>query len=232
MITARPLLAAVAVAVLSGPALSPCSAQDTSGLNTKVEKLRQEYARGAVGLATEYEKAGDPAAAIALLEDVNKIVPDAPGLKEKLAELQEDVLSAGETTLTIDAPTEWVTVAQVREGAKFRLTASGGYRISMTGAATVEGLPPGDAKAGLVPEHPLGALIGAYVDPAALRPRGGQRDDKQKLPEVFPVAGKDVERTAAASGVLMVRLNLPPGAKVNGKLRVMMSGQISPASTR
>ena len=141
-------------------------------------------------------------------------MPDAPGLREKLAELQEDVLSAGETTLTIDAPTEWVAVAQVREGAKFRLAASGGYRISMSGAATVEGLPPGDAKAGLMKEHPLGALIGAYVDPAALRPRAGKRDDKQpKLPEVFPVVDKDVERTADSSGVLMVRLNLPPGRR-------------------
>ncbi len=216
----------VAVLCVAGPS---AFAQNTASLNTKAEKLQNEYARGAVDLAVEYEKAGDPASAIALLDGVSKIMPNAPGLKEKLKSLQDDVLSAGETALTIDAPTDWVPVAQVREGAAFRLAAAGSYRISMSGSATVDGLPPGDAAAGLMAEQPLGALIGAYLDPSAVRARPGRERNKKDMPKVFPVGtGGEIERTADQTGLLMVRLNLPPGAKVTGKLKVMLSGQIVP----
>ncbi|MFH5806900.1 hypothetical protein [Alienimonas sp. DA493] len=230
-------LTALAAALLLVPSLPPAFAQNTTALNTKAEKLQTEYVRGAVELATEYEKAGDPSGAIALLETVQKVVPDNAALEAKLKELQNDVLSAGETVLTIDASSEWQPVAQVREGAAFRLAAAGSYRISMTGSSTVDGLPPGDAAAGLVSEAPLGALIGAYVDPSAAagrNARGGNRDrGKQDEPKVFTVGtGGEIERTAERTGLLMVRLNLPVGARPSGKLRVMMSGQITPANGR
>ncbi|NNJ27503.1 hypothetical protein [Alienimonas chondri] len=228
-----PRIAVLAAALVFVPSLPSAFAQGTAALNVQAEKLQAEYVRGAVDLATEYEKAGDPAAAIALLEGVRKVLPDAPGLKEKMDALQDDVLSAGETALSIEAPTDWVPVAQVRKGAAFRLAATGSYRIEMRGAATVDGLPHGDAAAGLMPDHPLGALIGAYVDPTAAQGRGARDRGKKELPKVFPVGSKgEVERTADESGLLMVRLNLPPGAKVTGKLKLMMSGQITPADRR
>ncbi|MEM9702571.1 MAG: hypothetical protein AAF907_09020, partial [Planctomycetota bacterium] len=108
-------------------AATPAVAQDTTSLKTKVENLQTEYVRGAIELAVEYEKAGDPASAIELLENVAKVLPDAPGLQQKLDQLQDDVLSADQTSLTIDAPMEWTAVAEVREGAAFRLAASGSY---------------------------------------------------------------------------------------------------------
>ncbi|QDT14053.1 hypothetical protein [Alienimonas californiensis] len=231
-------LTALAVALLLVPSLPPAFAQNTAALNTKAEKLQTEYVRGAVDLATEYEKAGDPGAAMALLETVKKVVPDNAALEAKLKELQNDVLSAGETVLTIDASTEWQPVAQVREGAAFRLAAAGSYRISMTGSSTVDGLPPGDVAAGLISDAPLGALIGAYVDPnaAAAAARGGRtgnRGNEKDKPKVFTLgAGGEIERTADETGLLMVRLNLPVGARPTGKLKVMMSGQITPASGR
>lgn len=225
-------LSVLVAALTLAPSLPSAFAQNTAALNTKAEKLQTEFVRGAVDLAGEYERAGDPAGAIALLERVQKVLPDAPGLKEKLDSLQNDVLSAGETTLTIDASGDWTPVAQVREGGAFRLAAAGAYRITMTGAATVEGVPPGSAAAGFTTEAPLGALIGAYVDPAATRDRGN-RGRKKDEPKVFPVgAGGDVDRTADQTGLLVVRLNLPEGARASGKLKLMLSGQVEPIDRR
>ena len=230
MPAARPLT--LAAALLFVPAAPSALAQNVTVLNTKAEKLQAEYVRGAVDLAEEYEEAGDPASAIALLEGVRKVVPDAPGLETKLNALQDDVLSAGETVLTLDAPMDWTPIAQVRKGGQFRLAAAGGYRISMSGAATVDGLPPGDAAAGLTPDAPLGALIGAYVDPSAARSRNA-RDNKKNMPKVFAVgSGGDSQRTAEENGVLVVRLNLPVGTKATGKVKVMLSGQIVPIDRR
>ena len=230
---ARPLPSApvlFAVALLAaGLSVPPAAAQNTGALATKAERLQAEYVRGAIDLAGEFERAGDPNAAISLLQGVRKVVPDAPGLEAKLSDLEERVLSAGETTLNVDAPTDWTPVAQVRKGGVFRLAASGTYRLNMAGTAGVEGLPPGDAAAGLVKDAPLGALIGAYVDPAAAA-RGGRKKD---LPKVFEVgAGGGQQRTADETGVLMVRLNLPVGARASGKLQIVLSGQVAALDRR
>ena len=219
----------LSAALLAAPPFAaPAAAQNTGALAGKAERLQQDYVRGAVDLAGEFERAGDPGAAISLLRGVQKILPDAPGLQAKLDELEEDVLSAGETTLTIDAPLEWTPVAQVREGGVFRLGAAGTYRLSMSGTASVEGLPPGDATAGFVPDAPLGALIGAIVDPATVGKKGRRG---QRLPEVFAVGGAG-ETTSKADGMLVVRLNVPTGSKAVGKLRVTLSGQVAPAGRR
>jgi len=232
MSAARPLAFALALSfglLCFGP---PAFAQNTATLNTKAEKLQAEFVRGAVDLASEYEKAGDPAAAIALLERVGKVLPENRELQQKLDDLQNDVLSADETTLTIDASNDWTPIAQVRKGAAYRLAAAGSYRISMSGNVTIDGVPPGDNVSGLTDEAPLGALIGAYVDPQATRGRPS-RDRKKNQPKIFRIKSDGAsDRTADETGLLVVRLNLPEGARASGKIRVLLSGQIEPLDRR
>ena len=228
---AAPLAAALLLCVTV-----PAAAQDAAILAGRAEKLQREYVRGAVDLAGEYEKAGDPAGAIALLESVRTVVPDAAGLDARLRELREDVLSGGETELVLNAPTDWTPVARVGAGRPFRVAAAGELRLTMTGTISPAGLPPGGPRAGLMPEFPVGALLGTYLDPqraARDRARRGRPPRDEPEQETFLIgAGGPEERASGVDGVLLVRLNVPAGAKVVGRLKLTLSGEVLPAQER
>ena len=235
--SARPLpLVAVLFASALPAAVSPAIGQDRGALAGRAETLQREYVRGAVDLAGEFERAGDPAGAIALLERVRAVAPDAPGLDDKLDELREGVLSRGETLLVLNAPTDWTPVARVGAGRPFRLAAEGSLRLSMAGELTPAGLPPGSPRGGLMAEFPLGALVGTYLDPKrAARDRNPRRrrDRNEEEQEVFLIgAGGPEERSADVDGVLLVRLNVPAGTKVVGKVKLTLSGDVLPAQGR
>ena len=225
----RPFLTSAALLL----AAAPCLAQDPAVLAGRVEALQRDYVRQALELAGEYEKAGDPAGAIRLLERAKAAAPDAAGLDRQIASLREDVLSRGETTLQLDAPVAWTAVARVGAGRPYRLAAEGALRVRADAAITPAGLPPGDGRAGLLPEHPLGALLGTYLDPkklkaGAARPRRGNRGGDEQ--EVFLIgAGGPDERRSEVDGVLFVRLNVPPNARVTGRVKLTLSGEIIPA---
>jgi hypothetical protein len=70
---------------------------------------------------------------------------------------------------------------------------------------------------------PAGALMGMIVPP----PRQGQRQPPEPGPP-FAIGGQ-VDFKPQTNGVLLLRVNTPPGAKCIGKLRVEISGNISPA---
>ena len=237
----RPAAWRAAVCGVFALAAGPAWGQGTAGLANRAEKLQQQYVRGALELAGEFEAAGDPDGAIALLQSVRRAAPDAPGVDERLRALEEGILSAGETTLTLDAPLDWTPVARVREGGSFRAAVDGSYRLTLSGTVPPSGLPPGEAAAGFVPDLPLGALIGAYVEPRAARanPRGRRGDDRRggDDPEAFALAGGDAgpaggQFTADTTGLLLVRLNLPPGCRAVGKLKLTLSGQVAAAPAR
>ena len=71
---------------------------------------------------------------------------------------------------------------------------------------------------------PAGALMGIIV-PA---PKQGQRQPPE--PSAPFAIGNELEYTSDVSGTLLLRVNSPPGATCIGKLRVMISGNISPAN--
>ena len=237
--TARPLARPAVLLLFLVVAAPPACAQRGEALKAKEDALQEEFVRGAAELAAEYEKAGDVDGAIRLLERVRRVVPDTPGLGEKIRGLEEDILAAGRTTLTLSAPTAWVPVARVKEGRPYRVACAGSYRMTISGEAGPDGIAFGDAKAGLVEEVPLGALMGAYATAADLRPdppaRRGTRPPQRQRDEVeaFAIgAGGPAERTADKTGVLLVRLNLPPGAKATGRLKVLLSGDLEPMAAR
>ena len=226
--------ALAAVLLFTSPA---AFGQDPAVIAGRVEALQREYVRGALELAGEYEKAGDPAAAIALLERARAAAPDARDLDRQISALREDVLSAGETTLQLDAPVGWTPVARVAAGRPFRLAAEGELRLRIEGTLTPAGLPPGDGRAGLLVEHPLGALLGTYLDPKRVagqnRPNARRRVRDGEEQEVFAVgAGGPDERSAGVDGILYVRLNVPAGARVTGRVELTLSGEIAPIPAR
>ena len=236
----RLAIAPVALAAVLLSAGSPAAGQDAGVLAGRAEKLRQGYVREAVDLAAEYERAGDPAGAIRLLEQARALAPDSGDLDRRIDALRETALSAGETTLQLDAPTAWTPVARVGAGRRFRVRAEGELRVRVEAALTPAGLPPGSGRAGLVTEHPFGALLGTYLDPkkaaedarrAARRPRSQNRSGEEQ--EVFLIgAGGADERSSEADGILYVRLNVPAGARVTGRVKLTLSGDVAPVGSR
>ena len=227
----RPALLATLAASLF--AVGPVAAQSrrppsARELDAKAQQLRDTFVREAVTLADGFAEAKQPEKAMALLEAVLRVAPDAPGVEQKVEALNESVLSSGETTFDLPAGGAWVPAGRVFEGQPYRIAAAGDYRLQLNGDVGPAGLPPGDPTAGYLPDRPLGALLGSHVAAADLRgPRRPARGGRDRGPEVFVLGERDgSEQTPEEDGMLFLRLNVPEGAKLNGKLRVTVSGRI------
>ena len=226
----RPALPAAFVAALL--AAGPLAAQSRRPpspreLDAQAQQLRDTFVRDAVALADGFAEAKQPEKAMALLDAVLRVAPDAPGVEQKVEALNESVLASGETTFDLPAGGGWVPAGRVFKGQPYRIAAAGEYRLQLNGDVGPAGLPPGDKTAGYLPDQPLGALLGSHVAAADLRGQRRPARGRDQGPDVFVLGDREgSERTPDDDGMLFLRLNVPEGAKLNGKLRVTVSGRI------
>lgn len=230
----RPLL----LAALSGSALiftpAPAAAQarrpkpdspaSIRQLDDKASELEQQYVTGLLDLAKGYEDAGQTEKAKAVLRDLLKVKPDADAVKSKLAELDELVFEEHSQTIEIDVTRGWTTTGLfVRKDQPIRFTASGTYRLILNEEVGPGGLSTSDVMRDMAAGVPSGAVMGIIAPP----PRPGQRQPPQ-LGAPFSV-GASRDYTPNEDGALLLRVNLPPGTKSIGKVRVVVSGNIRTA---
>lgn len=232
------LLAVLAVTVASGTAVlvaqstrpksrrpaGPSPAQIRQ-LELKEQKAREEFLRQQVELAKEYETAGLLEKARSLLQTVQKLEPKVPGLKEKLSDLEEAILSENPNELEVDVSRGWGDpIARVEKGKRFRIQAEGRYRFSIDTEIDARGFPESDPIREMAKGVPTGALM-ALIIPINDKGKPGK-------PGTPVTVGESKEINPAESGLLFLSVNAPKGHKCSGKLAVKLSGYVTAASDK
>lgn len=195
------------------------SAAEIKSLDIKAEKAQQDFLKSMVGLATDFEKAGDVERSKEMLRSILKLKPDAESVKSKLKQYEEEVFDRKSTTVDLDVSRGWINArVLVSKGKPVRIEANGAYRLLIDATLSAKGYQQKDKTKDLVSGIPTGALIG-MIAPAT-------RKRNQPDPQPFLI-GDAKEIQPIASGILFLKVNTPPQAKCTGKLRIKLSGNIS-----
>ncbi|MFP6765096.1 MAG: hypothetical protein VB858_15820 [Planctomycetaceae bacterium] len=200
----------------SKPTASPAELQK---LKIRVRQTQQDFIEETAQLAVDFEQAGLLEESRKLLQALQRLDGEIPGVKEKLKALGETIMTENPRELSLDVSQGWNTpVARVIKGKPVRIQAIGKYRFQVS--ATVlgpEGFPGNDFR-GLAKNVRVGALT-ALIVPIDAKGKAGKPDDPVEIG-----AGREI--TPQASGLLFLAVNAPPGHRSTGKLDVLLSGYV------
>ena len=188
-------------------------------LDAKLEDLRESFLRDTTTLIKGYEDAGQPERAKVLLEALGRLDPKNELIRQKLADLQKTILDTREFELELDPAKPWQPVGSVVKDEMLRIRATGEYTSSLELAAGPDGLPTANPAEDVVGHVPLGSLMAVIAS--------GVAEKDGKPPRPFAV-GKEYEKPAERTGLLFLKVNLPPKCECKGKLTVRVSGATRP----
>jgi hypothetical protein len=189
-------------------------AANTKGLDAKADQLQTSFTKEAEDLAGQYYDAGHLDKAKSLLEAVLVINPEAPNVQQKLDKVKEGILNSNDIELDVNPSQTWKpSGAMVTDKRPFRIKAEGTYRFEASvSGITAAGFPDKDPAEDMVAGIPCGALMGIIA-----------AEGKQTRPFLI---GELLEYTPKEDGMLLLRINTPPGNKSSGKIRVSISGNV------
>jgi hypothetical protein len=188
-------------------------------LDAKLEDLRESFLRDTTTLIKGYEDAGQPERAKVLLEALGRLDPKNEAIQQKLADLRKTILDAREFEFELDPAKPWQPVGSVVKDEMLRIRATGDYTCSLEFTAGPDGLPTANPAEDVVGHVPFGAMMAVIASGVA------EKDGKPPRPFVV---GKDYEKPAERSGLLFLKVNLPPKSECTGKLTVQVSGATRP----
>ncbi len=191
----------------------------TKPIDVKVQRFQESFVRQAADLAKQYEEAGNLVKTRQMLELILKLSPEVKGVREKIKQLDEEMLSANELEVDVDVSRGWgKPVAAVFKGQAFRILSAGDYRFIASLQVGPSGFSVADTARDMADGIRCGALIGVVV-PA---PEAGK---KTKPGKPFLV-GNGGTITPRDTGLLFLKVNAPGGHKSNGRLKVRMTGNV------
>ncbi len=229
------LVAAVAVWLIGGAlveaqtskaktkpkAISPT---EMKKLDIRMEDVQKSFVKETATLIRDFEEAGQPERAKVLLEVLLKLDPKNDQLQKKIDDLNEKILNQTEFEYELDVSKSWVQVGIVTGGKLARITAEGDYKFDASGKLTADGVPSQDPANDMIAGIPLGSLVGVVM-PANPQPRNPNNAGNQNRPPPFAVKAEH-EWTPKQDGVLLLKVNFPPGTKCTGKLKLKVSGML------
>lgn len=196
-------------------------ASSTRAIDLEAEKLEADFLKGFLRIAQSYEEAGNSEKAQAVLRVLLKMRPNAEGVKKKLSQLEEAVFKENKRSLEFDVSSTWVnTSIFLEKDKKVRFEISGSYKAifnDMVGPDGYKGKPSN----AVARNAPFGSVMGMIIPPDE-----GTGSKKDKEPQAF-VIGTKKELAPPSSGVLFLRLHVPPATKCIGRLKVEVSGNFS-----
>lgn len=196
----------------------PASAAEVKKLDARLEEVQGSFLRDTASIIKGYEDTGQLDRAKTLLEVLLKLDPKNEQIKKKMDQLNEQMLDLSEFDMELDPAKPWQQVGLVTKDRLIRLEVEGDYKFVASLPVGPEGFSTKDAASDLVGGVPLGAVV-AVILPAG----GGDQGNNGKAPNPFGVGAK-YEQNAKADGALLLKVNVPPGAKCTGKLKVKVSG--------
>lgn len=197
----------------------PLSPAESRKIDVRLEKLQETFSNESTAIIDEYEGAGQYERAKFLLEVLLKLDPKNEALKKRISELDERILKRVEVDQKLNAGGDWTLVGTVQKDVPARVEASGEYKITLS-ASNIgpDGFPTEDIMRDLVGKVPTGALMGMIVTEA--------NEKEKKAPEPFPVKSK-YDFTPKHDGALYLKVNVPPGSKCTGDLKLKLNGIIA-----
>jgi len=189
---------------------------NTKNLDIKADQLQSSFSRDAEELAGQYAEAGHLDKAKSLLESALVVNPQSPNIQKKLEQVKEGLMNSNDSDIEVNAAHGWESSGvSVFEGRALRIKAEGTYKFdSGSGNLTAAGFVEKDPGQDLIVGIPCGALMGVIV--------GETKSGKPFL------IGEGLEFTPKDTGLLMLRVNAPPGNKNSGKIKVSISGFVQP----
>lgn len=186
-------------------------------LNAQADKLRDMFIRQSADIARKYSDAGDYEKSREMLESILSIKKDVPGVKAMIKQLNEKLMTSNSDDFEIDATRNWSTPAgYVAKGKMVRIQATGSYDFITDTKVGVDGFSDKTPMKELTSGIPTGALMGVLISKVKGKPKVGKP---------FKI-GEKLEYTPKEDGLLMVGLNLPPGHRSKGKIKIRISGYI------
>lgn len=197
----------------------PLSPVEARKIDVRLEKLQETFASESTAIVDEYESAGQYERAKFLLEVLLKLDPKNESLKKRISELDERILKRVEVDQKLNTGGDWTLVGTVQKDVPARVEASGEYKITLS-ASNIgpDGFPTEDVARDLVGKVPTGALMGMIVTEA--------NEKEKKVPEPFAVKSK-YDFTPKQDGALYLKVNVPPGSKCVGDLKLKLNGIVS-----
>jgi hypothetical protein len=208
--------------------LQPVSAQSSrdrrdqsSGkqLEIRIEKAEDALVQELSDVASELYKQGEREKSLDVLKRLQQIKSDLPGLKSKMDQIREELMSDNEMEVDFDVSHGWGTpLALVGKGKPFRMVVTGEYKMTLSTTVPLSGLPTRDPAQDHLAEAAFGALVGIIVT-----------DSVPGKP--FPVS-ENLQMTPKKDGQLFIRVNVPAIARCNGRLDVKLSGYVQPVGRK
>ncbi len=191
----------------------------TKSVDVKVKKFQESFVRQAAGLARAYEESGNLVKTRQMLELILKFNPEVRGVRDKIKQINEQMLSANELETEVDVSKGWAQpIAAVFKGKPFRIQAAGDFRFVASLPIGPAGFPVADTARDMAGGIRCGALIGVIVPPP--------KDGKRPQPGKPFLVGAGGTITPKENGLLFLKVNAPAGHKCNGRVQVRMSGNV------
>ncbi|GIT28858.1 MAG: hypothetical protein Ct9H300mP1_09040 [Planctomycetaceae bacterium] len=136
-----------------------------------------EFRSRCADLAKQYEDAGNLVKTRKMLELILKLSPEVKGVRAKIKQIDEEMLSANGLTAEVNTARGWgPPVAAVFKGQAFRIRAVGDYRFVTNLSIGPSGFAVADASRDMAADIRCGALIGVVVPP----PEAGKQPEPGK----------------------------------------------------
>lgn len=197
------------------------SSNEVKQIDMRLQKLQDNFESESKAIIDGYERSGQFDRAKFLLEVLLKLDPNNEDFKKKVTELEDQLLKTTEFDFKLDAGSDWTPVGTVQKDKLIRVEASGDYKLILSPATlSADGFPSENIMQDLVSRVPTGALMGMIVT---------EENQKEKQPpEPFAIKAK-LEFTPKKEGVLFLKVNVPPGSKCVGDLKLKLSGMTRPS---
>lgn len=201
----------------------PLNPAEVKKLDIRMEDVVKSFQKDTATLIRDCKEAGQPERAKLLLEVMLKLDPKNEKIQWEIDALNDQILEQSEYEFELDVSKSWVQVGLVTAGKLARITAEGDYKFDATGKLTADGVPTADPANDMVAGIPLGTLMGVVM-PTNSQPNRNNNPNANRPP---PFAVKsEHEWTPKQDGVVLMKLNFPPGTKCTGKLKLKVSGMI------
>ncbi|MCP4172774.1 MAG: hypothetical protein GY758_18590 [Fuerstiella sp.] len=187
-------------------------------LEVRLEKAEEALVNEYKDVAIEFYKQGDKEKSMKMLHRLRQLSPQTNGLKERIGAISEELMQENAADLEVDTRKTWELVGEVSEGKPFRIQAAGEYKMTFITTVTVDGMQEQKDSTEFLHDAPLGCLLGIIVS-----------DGKPGKP--FPVKS-ELEYTPKKNGQFFLKVNVPPGTRCIGKLKIHASGYLLTPSGR
>ena len=206
------------------PTVKKVNPLEVKRLDARLDEVRDSFLRDTTNLILSYENLGQYERAKTLLESLQKLDPRNEPIKAKLGELNAKIIDTNEFEVELATDESWQPIGAVTKDRLLRIRVIGDYNVSISLTSVgPDGLPTANPAEDLVANVPLGAVMGVITPSGSA---GGSQNDKPPRP--FAV-GANFDKPADRDGILHLKVNVPPGARCTGSLKVKVSGPDRPS---